>query len=411
MLGERIRKIRKQKKMTLEALAGKELTKGMLSLIENNKAKPSMESLTYIAEQLEVDVTELLGGIESRELRELLEQAEKLYHEERLNRQEKGEKTDRNQQIISLIKPYVENLTQGYEAARLLEIYGYSLYFEERKEWSQYSDRAANMYDQMNITSKRAKIGIFRALNEYSDADYERALVDFLAERKKIEAQHAYIDPMTRLDLDYNEAVAQFAVGNSELASQVLERAFQFSKKEKIFYRIDDLYRLAAAYAVMSNNESQTEYYTMKLQQYGEFAEYRPAIIFCQLLSTMTLISIKHEYDKAIKEIDQFFANPESTEGFEPWFYVERGKALYYLGSYEEALHCFEMVEMPALHHPFDLSIFYVMDAYKALVYYKLGRIEEAKAMATQTVEKFAPFPETSFKKFSLDAYEEIMGE
>ena len=48
-LGERIRTLRKQQKMTLEALAGTELTKGMLSLIENNKANPSMESLNYIA--------------------------------------------------------------------------------------------------------------------------------------------------------------------------------------------------------------------------------------------------------------------------------------------------------------------------------------------------------------------------
>ena len=38
MLGERIRTLRKQRKMTLEALAGERLTKGMLSQIENNKA-------------------------------------------------------------------------------------------------------------------------------------------------------------------------------------------------------------------------------------------------------------------------------------------------------------------------------------------------------------------------------------
>ena len=35
----------------------------MLSLIENNKANPSMESLNYIAERLNVDVTELLEEI------------------------------------------------------------------------------------------------------------------------------------------------------------------------------------------------------------------------------------------------------------------------------------------------------------------------------------------------------------
>ncbi len=36
-LGSRIRTIRKQKKLTLATLAGEHITKGMLSLIENDK--------------------------------------------------------------------------------------------------------------------------------------------------------------------------------------------------------------------------------------------------------------------------------------------------------------------------------------------------------------------------------------
>ena len=63
-LGERIRKLRKEKGLTLQALAGAELSKGMLSLIENNKANPSMESLAYIAERLGVDRNELLEEVQ-----------------------------------------------------------------------------------------------------------------------------------------------------------------------------------------------------------------------------------------------------------------------------------------------------------------------------------------------------------
>src|SRR5690606_9767349 len=78
-LGERIRKLRKEKGLTLQALAGAELSKGMLSLIENNKANPSMESLAYIAERLGVDRNELLEEVPTAELRELLEEVEDLY--------------------------------------------------------------------------------------------------------------------------------------------------------------------------------------------------------------------------------------------------------------------------------------------------------------------------------------------
>ena len=59
-LGERIKQIRKERKMTLAQVAGDRLTKGMLSLIENGKAQPSMESLQHIAGQLNVDIADLL---------------------------------------------------------------------------------------------------------------------------------------------------------------------------------------------------------------------------------------------------------------------------------------------------------------------------------------------------------------
>ena len=114
-LGERIRKLRKQQKFTLEALAGSELTKGMLSLIENNKANPSMESLTYIAKRLGVECLSYLKKSVVKELREVLAKAEKLYYTNF------DDLSDEYEQLITLIEPYVQKLTQGYEAARLLE--------------------------------------------------------------------------------------------------------------------------------------------------------------------------------------------------------------------------------------------------------------------------------------------------
>lgn len=67
-----------RKNLTLAALAGDTLTKGMLSLIENIKANPSMDSLNYIAKQLEVDPAELLVEVSSRELTELANKVEKI---------------------------------------------------------------------------------------------------------------------------------------------------------------------------------------------------------------------------------------------------------------------------------------------------------------------------------------------
>lgn len=398
MLGEQIRKLRKQKKMTLEALAGKELTKGMLSLIENNKAKPSMESLTYIAEQLGVNVSDLLGNVSSEELRDVLEKAEKIYNSDQ-------KKQERSIRLIELIEPYVDKLSQGYEAARLLEIYSYSLYNEKRQGWQELSDLAAKMYDQMNISVNRAGIAVFRTLDKFNEHDYEKALEIFLHERHVIEEHHAYIDPLTRLDLDYHEAVLYYAVGDSKAATQIMESALSFSKEKKIFYRVDELYRLAAAHAMMLKNERQMDYYLEKLKLYGEFADNLFSLHFYKLIRIMSLIDEKREYKKALEEIDQLLADGEKVKFYDPWFNLEKGKALYYLENYEEALVYLDGVVIPpGIHHPFDLSIFYVVDAFKALCYLELGDEEDALKAIKKAVYQFDTLPDSPFKEMVLKA-------
>jgi transcriptional regulator with XRE-family HTH domain len=400
MLGERIRKLRKQKKMTLEALAGTELTKGMLSLIENNKAKPSMESLSYIAEQLDVELSDLLEEISTQELAELLELAENIYNTET------EEQENKHKKLIELIEPHVKHLSQGYQAARLLEIYSYSLAHQRNPEWEALSHRAAQMFDQLNITANRAAIGLFRAKRKFNDHEYARALEIFLTERKSIELNHPYIDPITRLDLDYHEAILYFAVGDSESATNVMENALEFSREKRIFYLIDDLYRLAASQGMMTQDENKREYYTKKLLQYGEFADHIHSIMFCKLLDFMALISEKRDYKKALEEIEHLFT--KQLEAYEPWLYLGKGRVFYYLGHYEEALQSLNKVVIPPLHHPFDLSIFYVLDSYKALSHLELGDRKEALRFAEKAVKNFEPLFETPFKIFSLETYDKV---
>jgi len=66
-LGERIRTARKELGYTQERLAGKDFTKGFISLVELDKAKPSLESLTILAARLNRPLTYFLEDrLESR---------------------------------------------------------------------------------------------------------------------------------------------------------------------------------------------------------------------------------------------------------------------------------------------------------------------------------------------------------
>lgn len=73
-IGEKIKKLRTDKLMTQSELVGTEITRNMLSRIENGIANPSLNTILYIAERLNVSPGFLLAG----------EQDERIYlkHEE-----------------------------------------------------------------------------------------------------------------------------------------------------------------------------------------------------------------------------------------------------------------------------------------------------------------------------------------
>lgn len=407
-LGERIRTIRKQKGLTLEALAGKELTKGMLSLIENNKANPSMESLTYIAGRLGVDISGLLEEDHSDELREVLKVAEKLFNTDY------AKLKDQYRELIAVVAPYIPKLTEGYESARLLEMYSKCLYTEDLDGWQELSDRAALIYEKLNLTARRAAIGIFRALVKFTEHEYSKSLEVLLRERAEIQANHVYIDPMTRVDFDYHEAILHFAVGDYDSAYTVMESAIEFSIENRIFYRIDDLYRLAAGYAMISGDEEKRLYYLGKLKLYVEFTEDTVSRLSLEIMNIESLIMKEHKYEEAIEKVDWNLERFDSIilERFGSWFFLEKATALFKMGRYMEALDCFSKVVLPkGVNHPIDLTGFYVADAYKALCYLALGKLADAYVSSKQAVSNIRSFPPNLYTEFIHETYEKIKRE
>lgn len=60
-IGEKIKKLRLEKFMTQAELAGNQITRNMLSLIEKGKAVPSLQTLIYLADKLKVSAGYLLA--------------------------------------------------------------------------------------------------------------------------------------------------------------------------------------------------------------------------------------------------------------------------------------------------------------------------------------------------------------
>ncbi|SFD02752.1 Helix-turn-helix domain-containing protein [Bacillus sp. OV322] len=76
--GERIKERRKSLGLTQDDLAGPNLSRGMISLIERNQTTPSIKTLDFIASKLGVSLGEILGESKDPEEKILPYEAAKL---------------------------------------------------------------------------------------------------------------------------------------------------------------------------------------------------------------------------------------------------------------------------------------------------------------------------------------------
>lgn len=391
-LGTRIRTFRKQRKLTLEQCAGEQMTKGMLSLIENDKANPSMESLNYLAEKLELSVSELLDDIHESELRTMLDEAEHNY--------KTNDKTS-FMKATELIEPLIPKLNRGYEAARLLEVYGRMSAYLKRQNWQSAMEKASALYIELNLLPRLAAVGLFRSIHLFKQQQYEEALAYLLEQRAELRGKSGYIDPLTHLDLETYEAIFRFAVNDVKEATGVMNAAITYSKKHLIFHQTGQLYRLAAFRAVIDEDEDKLDYYEQKLLQYGEFTEDEQEIWFIKLIRIHQLNSFRKDYKTALKQLNDLPYPPKDEALILNFYLLERGKALYGTGWFEEALESLSQVIISEhLHHPFDLSIYYEKDAYAALCSAELGDFSNAKKLAAVAAANMKKIPDNPYKKF-----------
>ncbi|WP_203340429.1 helix-turn-helix domain-containing protein [Planococcus beijingensis] len=402
-LGERIRNLRKQRGLTLQALAGDQLTKGMLSLIENNKANPSMESLAYIAERLEVDRNELLADIPTHELRDLLKEIEQLYTQEMIS----DELIIKYKKIAGKIKPYIDKLPFRYESARLLEIYSRCSYHTKQNDWQIPLAQAEEIYESLHMVNQSADLYIFRALMAFTEHRYKEALTIIQESRSTFEERTGMLDPLKKLDFDYYESILYSAVGDGENSKRLMEEAITYSKEQQLFYRIDALYRLAGFQAILNGDIVNKDFYISKLRLFADFTDDEEINAVADALEIHYLNSFAHDYEKAMALVEKNLEKHPEDSIF--LFALEKGKALYGLEQFEDALIWLNKHKLwEFLHHPYDLSVHYEKDAYLALVYAELGQNELALKHATIAKELIQPMPDSPHKTLILKVYEQM---
>lgn len=408
-LGERIKKYRKEKKLTLAQLAGDRLTKGMLSLIENGKAQPSMESLHYIAEQLGVDVATLLHDKRIEEYRALLLELE----EEFVQIKQDPDDAKIITKVLQRIEPILTELQgQSYEEIRLQELYTQMRHYEgdyDKQAFLEIIDR----YEQIHAYSRMIKGYFYLCWKEFGEHHYEQALEYLVEAERRAEPYQFLVDDLSKLDLYYNLTVMYLAVDDEQNAEHYLQQALSIAKTKKIYYRLDDFYRLLFVQAVGKADAEKAAYYLRKLTllvELSEDDEMHMYVAYCELHFTTM---IERNYDEVESKLVEIKAKASGIVGMElsGLFECEQVYAYYRLGRFADGIEAGKEIQIPSyIHHPIDLVIFYRFYAVRALCYVALGNIEAAKRDILYAKNGAELFPPTSYKEFIEQAYKGIIG-
>ncbi len=136
-IGSRIKSVRLQRQMTQNELCGTELTRNHLSLIESGKSLPSIKTICYIAERLDIPIGFLFSDNENEDASFanyfIIDEIRTFY-------------TDRDyQKVITLCETIPQNMKSD-EISYLyaMSLYAYSFSFAERFEFTEASNLMKN---------------------------------------------------------------------------------------------------------------------------------------------------------------------------------------------------------------------------------------------------------------------------
>ncbi|MER2028320.1 MAG: helix-turn-helix transcriptional regulator [Solibacillus sp.] len=411
ILGERIKKLRKQKRLTQTELVGERLTKGMLSLIENGKAQPSMESLRFIAKRLNVDVDYLLDDGTLSMLRNLYTTIEEDVERRELIRDHE-ELQSLTIKIIEKIEPYLSEI-QGtnYEQIRIREVYFLmNRTINKAKSLDEYW-KFIDQYEEIHAYSRMLRCYFYLCQAAIEQRNYNETLAILKQGEKRIEPYELMMDPMVILDLYYNLTISYSAVDNIRMSQHYLKKALNMAKKKQIFYRMDRFYHLLFIQSIANEDINKSKEYIDKLMLLSEFAD-DPTISVRYLYSKLHYMNIvEKKYAQIVPEIGHYKTKLQDYLFLfkNPIFIGEEMYAEFKLENYSKALQIGTALTIPDyLHHPIDLAKYYQFFAVRALAsYYETDEVAAKRDIifAKNGVEDF---PETIYKKFIYKAFNEI---
>ncbi|WP_214804991.1 MULTISPECIES: helix-turn-helix domain-containing protein [unclassified Exiguobacterium] len=276
MLGQRIKSLRKAKKMTQSDVADGIMTKSMLSMIENGKATPSLPALQAIARRLHVSIDELLIDPRAIEMKQLIEKinarTNDYYAEE---------------QIADMLAPYLEPAIDSYWQGRIYEMYGNALRFSNTEQGLHYFDLAEEIYKRLELRDEQMNVQISKVYFLFFLRRYEEAY-------RKVDAMMIYQDvPLaheTFLDYQMLQAIrVSVNEDNWSRSIEFLREGIHYMREKGVYSDVSNYHRLLALFLSLDGDFEAANHELEILEHFFLFTE---ATAFERILVELTKGSI-----------------------------------------------------------------------------------------------------------------------
>ncbi|GAB3056025.1 helix-turn-helix domain-containing protein [Salinicoccus sesuvii] len=377
-LGSRIRQLRKERKMTLVDLAGEQITKGMLSLIENDKSKPSMETLNYIAKKLNVSIGYLTQEGDEEWTKNVLE-----------NRDFYSSFSFPFEIVEQEVLPNLDKVAQNLKGMELYHVL--RIYYRYKKNHSQadsYSQKISNFYRSIGMEHLVVREKLDDAISLMFSQDYTEAFYHLLDSEEEILSFKEYD---SRIELDYYYVKGMFAVSvDMETFENVLNWSIKLSYKHENFkYFFTENITLGYYYG-LTGNQAQYNICCNNIQNYLKFNrqdrheieiidENNPIPTFYVLVKDKEKhVALYEDYINRMKKVYQ--NNPDEILGRSFFKAILEVEHTYFKGEYRKVIEMYDdgMYLRTTAQHPVDRILMAIRSCVYPLSLHYSGEKEKA---------------------------------
>ena len=414
-VGEKIKSLRKELKLTQTDLAGKELTKSMLSQIENNQSNPSLKTLRYLSDRLNRPITYFLEEPSDQEynfpdsdaiIKELEEQIR------RINESiEAGQLMEAQKEIEKLLTENLQNKISKSCADIILKL-GMALFKGNKLEEAQkYLNHSIQIYIKGAFFLEAAKAYVELAKIYYQKFDYNECLA--LSDQVVTLYNKSFNkDPFFEIEIFYNKILVLFALGDLKQTADVIQAALTLSEISAVYYKTDDFYRLNAIFHFQMNNKEVYEQNIEKALQFAELTNDNACLARIYALKGMVALENSNGEDimALAQEALEYAEKNKYFYGREIYIYhFVKARAYFLLENYELAYKSIKKVDYPTYEtHKFDYLNMWSAKVYEGLILNKLNQNSEAIDAVKTGIDKMSIVGDSKFLVFANKSISEI---